>query len=59
MNLVTPKAGAKHELLLIEPASGLRLSNKSLCLAAALRVTKYTKVRDDYGHTLLSYSSQF
>ncbi len=39
MNLVTPKAGAKHEVLFNETASGLL--KKSSCLAATLGVTKF------------------
>jgi hypothetical protein len=43
MNLVTLKAGAKHELLFNKPvpASEVALLSKSLCLAAALDMTKY------------------
>ncbi len=38
VNLVTPKAGAKHELFLNKPTSGL--FNKSSSLAATLGVIK-------------------
>jgi hypothetical protein len=43
MNLVTLKAGAKHELLFYKPghASEVALLSKSLCLAAASDMTKY------------------
>ncbi len=44
MNLVTSKAGAKHELLFNKPASEGELLTKSLCLAAALGVTKFMKL---------------
>jgi len=42
MNLVTPKATAKHELLFNK--SDLGLLNKNSRLAAALGVTKFTTV---------------
>ncbi len=59
-NLVTPKAGARHELLLNKlPQVSLRifplytswgseagLLKKGSCLARALSVTKYLNVRD-------------
>ncbi len=44
MNLDTPRAAAKHELLLNEPASEVGLLNKSFCLAAALGVTKFITI---------------
>jgi hypothetical protein len=46
MNLETPKAGAKHELLFNEPSSEAGLLNKSSCSAAALGVTKFIDVKD-------------
>ncbi len=46
MNLVTPKAGAKHELLFNKPASEASLLNKSSYLAPALGVTKFTLAND-------------
>ena len=46
LNLVTPKAGAKCELLFNKPVSEAGLLNKSSCLAPALVVTKFTTVRD-------------
>ncbi len=42
VNLVTPKAGAKHALLFNIPASETGLLNKKWRLAAALGVTKFT-----------------
>jgi hypothetical protein len=44
MNLVTPKAGAKHELLFNKPVSWAGLLHKSSCLAAALGVHKLRTV---------------
>ncbi len=44
MNLVTLKAGAKHELLFNELPSEAGLLNKSSCLAAALRVAKFIAI---------------
>jgi hypothetical protein len=44
MNLVTPKAGAKHELLFNKPATEVGSLNKSSCLAADLGVTKLLSV---------------
>jgi hypothetical protein len=46
MILVTPKAGAKHELLFNKPvsASEASLLYKSSCLAAALGVTKFITI---------------
>ncbi len=41
MNLVTTKAGAKHELLFNRTASETGLLNKSSHLAPALGVTKF------------------
>jgi hypothetical protein len=41
MNLITPKVGAKHELLFNEPASEIGLSNKSSYLTQALDVAKF------------------
>jgi len=41
MNLVTPKAQAKHDHLFIKPASEARLLNKSSCLTPSLGVTKF------------------
>jgi hypothetical protein len=38
MNLVTPNAGAKIELLFNEPASEVILLNKGSCLAQALKM---------------------
>jgi hypothetical protein len=50
MNLVTPKVGAKHELLLYKLTSDLRpkatLLRKGSCLARALGVTKFIGMRD-------------
>ncbi len=40
LNLITPKAGAKHEHLFNQLASEAGLLNKCLCLALALGVTK-------------------
>jgi hypothetical protein len=40
MNFVTPKAGAKCELLFNKPATEAGSLNQSSCLAAALGVTK-------------------
>jgi hypothetical protein len=45
-NKPASKAAAKHELLFHKPTSEASLLNKSLCLAAALGVTKFTKMRD-------------
>jgi hypothetical protein len=44
MNLVTPKAGGKHETLFDKPATEVGSLNKSSCLAAALGVTKFISV---------------
>jgi hypothetical protein len=78
VNLVTPKAGAKHELLLKEPASGWFVEHlssttkygqihsnycctlghtKMSCLALALGVPKFTKVRYMIFVTPLCYLS--
>jgi hypothetical protein len=46
MNLVTPKTGAKHELLFNELATVAGSLNKSLRLAATLGVTKFIVVID-------------
>jgi hypothetical protein len=46
VKLITPKAGAKHELLFNKPISGAGLLNKCSCLAQALAVTKFKNVRD-------------
>jgi hypothetical protein len=46
MNLVTPKVGAKCELLFNKPTSEAGLLNKSSCLAPALGVTKFLIVTD-------------
>ncbi len=46
LDLVTPKAGAKHELLFNETASEVGLLNKSSGLARALGVTKFINMRD-------------
>jgi hypothetical protein len=54
INLVTPKARAKHELLFNEPASGLL--NKRSCLAPALGVTKFTTIIAMLFHTSFSCS---
>jgi hypothetical protein len=45
MNLVTPKAAAKHRLLFNKLASEAGLLNKFSCLARALGVTKFTNVK--------------
>ncbi len=57
MNLVTSKAGAKHELLFNEPAtvsecSEAGLLNECSCLARTLGVTKFTNMRDMFMVTL-------
>jgi hypothetical protein len=52
INLITPKVGAEHELLLNKLASVQGLLNKSSCLASALGVTKITNVRDIVSITL-------
>jgi hypothetical protein len=46
MILITPKVGAKRELLFNELASASEASllNKSSCLAAALGVTKFITI---------------
>ncbi len=44
MNVVTPKAGAKHELLFIEQEPEASLLNKSSLLAAALGVAKFIAI---------------
>jgi hypothetical protein len=44
MNLVTPTALAKHELLFNKPATEVGLLNKSSCLATASGVTKRISV---------------
>jgi hypothetical protein len=41
MNLVTPKVGAKYELLFNEVASEAGLLSNRSCLAQALVVTKF------------------
>jgi hypothetical protein len=46
VNLVTPKAGAKYELLFSKLASEAGLLNKSSCLAPALGVTKFIITTD-------------
>ncbi len=46
IDLVTPKAAAKHELWFNEPASVAGLLNKSSHLAPALGVTKFIIVLD-------------
>ncbi len=46
VNLVTPKAGAKRELLFDRPASEASLLDKSSCLAQALGVTTFIDMRD-------------
>jgi hypothetical protein len=43
INLVTPKVGAKHELLFNKPVTEAGLLSKSSCLAAALGVTKFSQ----------------
>ena len=45
-NLVTPKAGAKRELLYNKLASEVGLLNKSSCLAPTLGVNKFIIVTD-------------
>ncbi len=63
VNLVTPKAGAKQELLLNRPEAGLL--NKSSHLAPALGSSSsfrcdqiHNCYRYELGHTLLCYLSQ-
>jgi hypothetical protein len=51
LNLVTPKAGAKHEHLFNEAASGLFI--KSLSSAPTVGVTQLTNVS---GITLVAFS---
>jgi hypothetical protein len=46
INLVTPKVGAKHELLFNKPATEAGLLNKSSHLASALGVPKFIIVVD-------------
>ncbi len=46
MNLGTPKAGAKCELLFNKLASVAGLLNKSSCFTPTLGVTIFTKMRD-------------
>jgi hypothetical protein len=55
INLVTPKVGAKHELLFNKPVTEAGLLSKSSCLAAALGVTKNNSHIYESGHTLLRY----
>ncbi len=43
VNLVTPKAGAKHELFFNEPAS------------VALGVTKFERINLEFGYSLFYY----
>jgi hypothetical protein len=52
INLVAPKAGAKHELLFNKLASEAGLLNKSSHLAAALGVTKLIKIISMFWVTL-------
>ncbi len=60
MNLATPKAGAKHELLFSEPASEAGLLNKCLCLALALCVAKFPSDRDIFwSHFVVLLKSDF
>ncbi len=55
-SLVTPKAGAKRELLFNEPTSGLL--NKCSCLAWVLSMNKFYKnKRVDFGHTVVLLTS--
>jgi hypothetical protein len=59
MNLVTPKAGAKHEVLFNEPASEHGLLNKGLMLSSSFRCDQiYRYEIYNFGHTLLCYLSQ-
>jgi hypothetical protein len=44
MNLISPKVGAKHELLFNGPATRAGLFNKSSCLTQALDVTKFITI---------------
>ncbi len=46
MSLVTPKAGAKHDLLFNKLTSEAGSLNKILCLAPGFSVTKFTEARD-------------
>jgi hypothetical protein len=46
INLVTPKARAKHEQLFNEPATEAGSLNKSSCSAPALGVTKFSVIKD-------------
>ncbi len=56
INLVIPKAGAKHELLFNK--SEAILLNSTSCLAPALGVIKFMIVKEMiFGHTLLCYIS--
>ncbi len=45
VNLETPKAGGKHELLFNEPSSEAGLLKKSSCLAPTFGVTKVVIVK--------------
>ncbi len=44
LNLVTPKAGAKHELLLNKPASEVGLLKNTHALLQLLGVTKFVTI---------------
>ncbi len=57
MNLVTPKAGAQHELLFNKPEAGLL--NIRLMLSSSFRWDQiYKNEIYNFGHTLLCYLSR-
>ncbi len=61
VNLVTPKATAKQELLFNKLASGLRgqFVEQKLMLSSSFRRDQiYKYERYDFGHTVLCYLSQ-
>jgi len=59
MNLVTPKAGAKHEVLFNKLASEAGLLNKSSCLAPASGATEFTIARVLFSGWFVEHKSDF
>jgi hypothetical protein len=57
VNLITPKAAAKHELLFDKPVSEVGLLNKSSHLAPTLGVTKFITTKCDQND--ISYIYKF
>ncbi len=53
LNVVAPRAGAKHELIFNQPASEASLWSRSSCLAAALGVTIQSNHCSELRPTLL------